>query len=79
RHRIRQRVQLEPIYIESRVEIYPMLKQLMRAGDNKLFQKAGHIGGQFAAPTPDHSLHHVRRGLRVIARHSLQHPRFGPH
>jgi len=44
-HSIRQRGQLDPIYIERGVELAPLVKPLLRAGDILLCQGAGDIGG----------------------------------
>ncbi len=44
-HSIRQRGQLDPIYIERGVELAPLIKPLLRAGDILLCQGAGDIGG----------------------------------
>ena len=43
-HSIRQRGQLDPIYIERGVELAPIVKPLLRAGDILLCQGAGDIG-----------------------------------
>jgi UDP-N-acetylmuramate--alanine ligase len=42
---IRQRGQLDPIYIERGVDLAPLVKPLLRAGDILLCQGAGDIGG----------------------------------
>ena len=42
---IRQRGQLDPIYIERGIELAPLVKPLLRAGDILLCQGAGDIGG----------------------------------
>ena len=42
---IRQRGQLDPIYIERGTELAPIVKPLLRAGDILLCQGAGDIGG----------------------------------
>lgn len=42
---IRQRGQLDPIYIERGVDLAPIVKPLLRAGDILLCQGAGDIGG----------------------------------
>jgi UDP-N-acetylmuramate--alanine ligase len=44
-HSIRQRGQLDPIYIERGVELAPLVKPLLRPGDILLCQGAGDIGG----------------------------------
>jgi UDP-N-acetylmuramate--alanine ligase len=44
-HSIRQRGQLDPIYVERGVELAPIVKPLLRAGDILLCQGAGDIGG----------------------------------
>ncbi|UTW09946.1 UDP-N-acetylmuramate--L-alanine ligase [Pseudomonas benzenivorans] len=44
-HSIRQRGQLDPIYIERGIELAPLIKPLLRAGDILLCQGAGDIGG----------------------------------
>ena len=44
-HSIRQRGQLDPIYIERGVELAPLVQPLLRAGDILLCQGAGDIGG----------------------------------
>ncbi|CAE6898997.1 UDP-N-acetylmuramate--L-alanine ligase [Pseudomonas marincola] len=44
-HSIRQRGQLDPIYIERGVDLAPLIKPLLRAGDILLCQGAGDIGG----------------------------------
>ncbi|WP_017937221.1 UDP-N-acetylmuramate--L-alanine ligase [Zestomonas thermotolerans] len=44
-HSIRQRGQLDPIYIERGTDLAPLLKPLLRAGDILLCQGAGDIGG----------------------------------
>ncbi|SDH82510.1 UDP-N-acetylmuramate--L-alanine ligase [Pseudomonas benzenivorans] len=44
-HSIRQRGQLDPIYIERGVELAPLIQPLLRAGDILLCQGAGDIGG----------------------------------
>ncbi|WP_178086492.1 UDP-N-acetylmuramate--L-alanine ligase [Pseudomonas sp. GV071] len=44
-HSIRQRGQLDPIYIERGTELAPIVKPLLRAGDILLCQGAGDIGG----------------------------------
>lgn len=44
-HSIRQRGQLDPIYIERDVDLAPLVKPLLRAGDILLCQGAGDIGG----------------------------------
>ena len=44
-HSIRQRGQIDPIYIERGVELAPLIKPLLRAGDILLCQGAGDIGG----------------------------------
>ena len=44
-HSIRQRGLLDPIYIERGVELAPLVKPLLRAGDILLCQGAGDIGG----------------------------------
>ena len=44
-HSIRQRGQLDPIYVERGVDLAPLLKPLLRAGDILLCQGAGDIGG----------------------------------
>ncbi|WP_057439825.1 MULTISPECIES: UDP-N-acetylmuramate--L-alanine ligase [Pseudomonas syringae group genomosp. 2] len=44
-HSIRQRGQLDPIYIERGVELAPLVKPLLRAGDILLCQGAGDIAG----------------------------------
>jgi UDP-N-acetylmuramate--alanine ligase len=44
-HSIRQRGQLDPIYVERGVDIAPIVKPLLRAGDILLCQGAGDIGG----------------------------------
>ncbi|WP_282341931.1 MULTISPECIES: UDP-N-acetylmuramate--L-alanine ligase [Pseudomonas] len=44
-HSIRQRGRLDPIYIERGVELAPLVKPLLRAGDILLCQGAGDIGG----------------------------------
>lgn len=43
-HSIRQRGQLDPIYIERGIELAPLVKPLLRAGDILLCQGAGDIG-----------------------------------
>lgn len=43
-HSIRQRGQLDPIYIERGVDLAPLVKPLLRAGDILLCQGAGDIG-----------------------------------
>jgi UDP-N-acetylmuramate--alanine ligase len=43
-HSIRQRGQLDPIYIERGVELAPLVKPLLRPGDILLCQGAGDIG-----------------------------------
>ena len=45
RHSIRQRGQLDPIYIERGADLAPLIKPLLRAGDILLCQGAGDIGG----------------------------------
>ena len=42
---IRQRGQLDPIYVERGVDLAPIVKPLLRAGDILLCQGAGDIGG----------------------------------
>lgn len=42
---IRQRGQLDPIYIERGIDLAPLVKPLLRAGDILLCQGAGDIGG----------------------------------
>jgi len=44
-HSIRQRGQLDPIYVERGVDLAPLVKPLLRAGDILLCQGAGDIGG----------------------------------
>jgi len=44
-HSIRQRGQLDPIYIERGVDLAPIVKPLLRDGDILLCQGAGDIGG----------------------------------
>ncbi|HLT05001.1 MAG TPA: UDP-N-acetylmuramate--L-alanine ligase [Pseudomonas sp.] len=44
-HSIRQRGQLDPIYVERGVDLAPLLKPLLRPGDILLCQGAGDIGG----------------------------------
>ena len=44
-HSIRQRGKLDPIYLERGVDIAPLVKPLLRAGDILLCQGAGDIGG----------------------------------
>ena len=44
-HSIRQRGQLDPIYIERGVDLAPLVKPLLRPGDILLCQGAGDIGG----------------------------------
>ncbi|MET1080064.1 MAG: UDP-N-acetylmuramate--L-alanine ligase [Pseudomonas sp.] len=44
-HSIRQRGQLDPVYIERGVDLAPLVKPLLRAGDILLCQGAGDIGG----------------------------------
>ncbi len=44
-HSIRQRGQLDPIYIERGADLAPLIKPLLRAGDILLCQGAGDIGG----------------------------------
>lgn len=44
-HSIRQRGKLDPIYIERGVNLAPIVKPLLRAGDILLCQGAGDIGG----------------------------------
>ncbi len=44
-HSIRQRGKLDPIYIERGVDLAPIVKPLLRAGDILLCQGAGDIGG----------------------------------
>jgi UDP-N-acetylmuramate--alanine ligase len=44
-HSIRQRGQLDPIYVERGIDLAPVLKPLLRAGDILLCQGAGDIGG----------------------------------
>ena len=44
-HSIRQRGQLDPIYIERGADVAPLVKPLLRAGDILLCQGAGDIGG----------------------------------
>ena len=44
-HSIRQRGQLDPIYVERGKDLAPVLKPLLRAGDILLCQGAGDIGG----------------------------------
>jgi UDP-N-acetylmuramate--alanine ligase len=44
-HSIRQRGKLDPIYIERGVDLAPLVKPLLRAGDILLCQGAGDIGG----------------------------------
>jgi UDP-N-acetylmuramate--alanine ligase len=43
-HSIRQRGQLDPIYVERGVDLAPLLRPLLRAGDILLCQGAGDIG-----------------------------------
>ena len=43
-HSIRQRGQLDPIYVERGADLAPLLKPLLRAGDILLCQGAGDIG-----------------------------------
>lgn len=43
-HSIRQRGQLDPIYVERGTELAPIIKPLLRAGDILLCQGAGDIG-----------------------------------
>jgi UDP-N-acetylmuramate--alanine ligase len=42
---IRQRGRLDPIYIERGIDLAPLVKPLLRAGDILLCQGAGDIGG----------------------------------
>ncbi len=44
-HSIRQRGQLDPIYVERGTDLAPVLRPLLRAGDILLCQGAGDIGG----------------------------------
>ncbi|MNE63565.1 UDP-N-acetylmuramate--L-alanine ligase [compost metagenome] len=44
-HSIRQRGQLDPIYLERDGDLATLLKPLLRAGDILLCQGAGDIGG----------------------------------
>lgn len=44
-HSIRQRGQLDPIYVERGADLAPILKPLLRGGDILLCQGAGDIGG----------------------------------
>ena len=44
-HSIRQRGQIDPIYVERGTDLAPVLKPLLRAGDILLCQGAGDIGG----------------------------------
>ncbi len=44
-HSIRQRGQLDPIYIERGIDLAPLVKPLLRTGDILLCQGAGDIGG----------------------------------
>ncbi|MGV8844650.1 MAG: UDP-N-acetylmuramate--L-alanine ligase [Pseudomonas sp.] len=44
-HSIRQRGQLDPVYINRGVELAPLVKPLLRPGDILLCQGAGDIGG----------------------------------
>ena len=44
-HSIRQRGQLDPIYLERDGDLAALLKPLLRAGDILLCQGAGDIGG----------------------------------
>ena len=44
-HSIRQRGQLDPIYVERGADLAPVIKPLLRAGDILLCQGAGDIGG----------------------------------
>ena len=44
-HSIRQRGQLDPIYVERGADLAPVLKPLLRGGDILLCQGAGDIGG----------------------------------
>ena len=44
-HSIRQRGQLDPIYVERGTDLAPVLKPLLRGGDILLCQGAGDIGG----------------------------------
>ncbi|WP_120997628.1 UDP-N-acetylmuramate--L-alanine ligase [Stutzerimonas urumqiensis] len=44
-HSIRQRGQLDPIYVERGADLAPVLRPLLRAGDILLCQGAGDIGG----------------------------------
>ncbi|MCJ8170696.1 UDP-N-acetylmuramate--L-alanine ligase [Atopomonas sediminilitoris] len=44
-HSIRQRGQLDPIYIERDVELAPLIKPMLQPGDILLCQGAGDIGG----------------------------------
>ncbi len=44
-HSIRQRGTLDPIYIERGIDLAPIVKPLLRAGDILLCQGAGDIGG----------------------------------
>jgi UDP-N-acetylmuramate--alanine ligase len=44
-HSIRQRGQLDPIYVERGTDLAPIIQPLLRAGDILLCQGAGDIGG----------------------------------
>jgi UDP-N-acetylmuramate--alanine ligase len=44
-HSIRQRGQLDPIYVERGTDLAPVLRPLLRGGDILLCQGAGDIGG----------------------------------
>jgi len=44
-HSIRQRGQLDPVYIERGAELAPVVKPMLRPGDILLCQGAGDIGG----------------------------------
>jgi len=44
-HSIRQRGKLDPIYIERGVDLAPVVKPLLRAGDILICQGAGDVGG----------------------------------
>ena len=44
-HSIRQRGQLDPIYVERGADLAPLIRPLLRAGDILLCQGAGDIGG----------------------------------
>ncbi|MFC3607170.1 UDP-N-acetylmuramate--L-alanine ligase [Stutzerimonas tarimensis] len=63
-HSIRQRGQLDPIYIERGVELAPLLKPLLRPGDIVICQGAGDIG----ALSPQLIRHPLFAGVSPAAR-----------